>query len=71
MDHHHFECSLWLLVCVIAGSVAVLLMQCFLLVVASFLSFVQGAGEYSPTLHKGHRGIFNVNRLVPTDGTPV
>ena len=35
------------------------------------LSFVQGAGEYSPTLHKGHRGIFNVNRLVPTDGTPV
>ena len=34
------------------------------------LELVRGAGNSSPTLHKGHRGIFNVRQLMPADGTP-
>ena len=34
------------------------------------LWFVQGAGDESPTLREGHRGIFNVHQRMLADGTP-
>ena len=35
------------------------------------LEFVCGAGDSSPTLHEGHRGIFHVHQLMLSDGAPV
>ena len=32
--------------------------------------FFHGAGDSSPTLHEGHREVFNVHQLMPADGTP-
>ena len=32
--------------------------------------FGQGAGDSSPALHEGHRGIFNVHQVMSADGTP-
>ena len=34
------------------------------------LEFGHGASKYSPTL-RGHRGIFNIHRLMPADRIPV
>jgi len=34
------------------------------------LEFVQGTGDSSPTLRKGHCGIFNIHQLMLADSTP-
>ena len=33
------------------------------------MEFVQGASDGSPILHEEHSGIFNIQQLVPADGT--
>ena len=35
------------------------------------LEFGRGAGDSSPTLHKGHSGIFNIHQQMLADGIPV
>ena len=65
----HFVCNPQLLVCSIAGSIAVA-DAVPLAGEGRNLSFIQGAGKYSSTLREGHRGIFDVHKLMLADRTP-